>query len=116
RSTSATHSCPESDDVIPAYAAFHNPSNHPIIVFRKSAVLAAGGYQDMPLMEDYWLFVRMIADGARVGNVGEPLVAYRVGEELFERRGGLRTVRSDLRFQRGTHALGITTRDRKSVV
>src|SRR5699024_826349 len=67
--TSATRSRPETGEEIRAYAAFHNPFNHPSIVFRKSAVLAAGGYQDMPLMEDYWLFVRMIADGARVGNV-----------------------------------------------
>lgn len=106
----STRSRPETAEEIRTYAAFHNPFNHPSIVFRKSAVRAVGGYQDMPLMEDYWLFVRMIADGARVGNVAEPLVAYRVGEALFERRGGLRALRSDLRFQRGTHALGITTR------
>jgi len=110
QSLTATRSRPESAEEIRSYAAFHNPFNHPSIVFRKSAVHAAGGYQDMPLMEDYWLFVRMIANGARAGNMAEALVAYRVGEELFERRGGLRALRSDLRFQRGTHALGITTR------
>jgi len=106
----AARSRPETPKEIRAYAAFHNPFNHPSIVFRKSAVLSAGGYQNMPLMEDYWLFVRMIANGARVGNLSEALVAYRVGEQLFERRGGLRALRSDLRFQRRTHALGITTR------
>ena len=30
-------------------------------------------------MEDYWLFARMIAAGARVENLPEPLVKYRVG-------------------------------------
>ena len=35
-----------------------------------SAVLAAGGYGDLPLMEDYALFARMLADGARRGQRG----------------------------------------------
>ena len=53
-----------------------------------SAVLAAGGYGDLPLMEDYALFARMLAGGARAVNVAEPLVFYRVGAKAFKRRGG----------------------------
>lgn len=92
------------------YAAFHNPFNHPSVVLRREAVRAAGGYEDLPFMEDYWLFVRMIMDGAAVANLPEALVGYRVGAELFDRRGGAAAMRSDWRFQRRAHALGLTTR------
>lgn len=82
------------------YSRLHDPFNHPTVVYRRSAVMAAGGYGDLPLMEDYWLFVRMIANGARVANTAEPLVYYRVGDGAYERRGGRALLRSELRLQR----------------
>ncbi|WP_242613939.1 glycosyltransferase [Actinomadura roseirufa] len=92
---------PPSDPVdIARYSRLHDPFNHPTVVYRRSAVIAAGGYGDLPLMEDYWLFVRMIAAGARMVNVAEPLVYYRVGDGAYERRGGRDLLRSELRLQR----------------
>ncbi len=92
---------PPSDPAdIARYSRLHDPFNHPTVVYRRSAVVAAGGYGDLPLMEDYWLFVRMIANGARMINVAEPLVYYRVGDGAFERRGGRVLLRSELRLQR----------------
>ncbi|MFD0691537.1 glycosyltransferase [Actinomadura fibrosa] len=85
---------------IARYSRLHDPFNHPTVVYRRSAVIAAGGYGDLPLMEDYWLFVRMIAGGARIANVAEPLVYYRVGDGAYERRGGRDLLRSELRLQR----------------
>ncbi|NDU77706.1 glycosyltransferase [Actinomadura sp. DSM 109109] len=92
---------PPSDPAdIARYSRLHDPFNHPTVVYRRSAVVAAGGYGDLPLMEDYWLFVRMIAGGARMVNVAEPLVYYRVGAGAYERRGGRDLLRSELRLQR----------------
>jgi hypothetical protein len=85
---------------IQRYARMHDPFNHPTVVYRRSAVLAAGGYGDLPLMEDYALFARMLAGGARAVNVAEPLVFYRVGAQAFKRRGGAALFRSELRLQR----------------
>ena len=34
-----------------------------VVMFRKSAVLAAGGYQHFPLFEDYYLWIRMLMNG-----------------------------------------------------
>lgn len=99
----------EPDDIV-RFARFHDPFNHPTVVYRRSAVLAAGGYQDFPLMEDYWLFARMIAAGAGVVNVADPLVCYRVGEGAYARRGGLALLRSELRLQRRFRQYGFTTR------
>ncbi|MCB7137168.1 glycosyltransferase [Cellulosimicrobium marinum] len=88
---------------------FQSPFNHPSVVYRRSAVRAAGGYEDLPLMEDYWLFARMIAAGARALNVAEPLVLYRVGAGSYSRRGGTRLLRSELELQRRLRRLGFTT-------
>ena len=91
------------------YARMHDPFNHPTVVYRRQAVLAAGGYGDLPLMEDYALFARMLAGGARAVNVAEPLVFYRVGAEAFRRRGGARLLRSELRLQREFLRSGFTS-------
>jgi glycosyltransferase involved in cell wall biosynthesis len=94
---------------IQAYARMHDPFNHPTVVYRRSAVLAAGGYGDLPLMEDYALFARMLAGGARAVNVPDPLVWYRVGAKAFKRRGGQALLRSELRLQTEFRRLGFTT-------
>ena len=94
---------------IQRYARMHDPFNHPTVVYRRDAVLAAGGYGDLPLMEDYALFARMLASGARAVNVAEPLVFYRVGATAFKRRGGTELLRSELRLQREFLARGFTS-------
>ena len=89
---------------------FRDPFNHPTVVYRRSAVQAAGGYTDMALMEDYLLFARMVDAGARPANLAEPLVCYRVGAGAYARRGGRDLLRSELAVQRRFRELGITTR------
>jgi len=100
---------PLEDAEIRSWARFHQPFNHPTVVYRKSAVAAVGGYQDLPLLEDYWLFARMIAAGARLANVREPLVKYRVGAGAYHRRGGLALLRSEITLQQQLRALGFTS-------
>ena len=91
---------PTDPGQIRRYARMHDPFNHPTVVYRRAAVLAAGGYGDLPLMEDYALFARMLQAGARAVNVAEPLVYYRVGTKAFKRRGGTGLLQSELRLQR----------------
>jgi hypothetical protein len=92
------------------FSRIHDPFNHPTVMYRRSSVVAAGGYGDLPLMEDYWLFARMLDNGARAINVPDPLVYYRVGPEAFKRRGGQTLLRSELRLQRTFRDEGFTTR------
>src|SRR6266576_1002970 len=101
---------PTGAEKIARYARMHDPFNHPTVVYRRRAVLAAGGYGDLPLMEDYWLFARMIANGAIMVNLTEPLVYYRVGDGAYERRGGMALLRAELRLQRELLRGGFTTR------
>ena len=71
------------------YARMQSPVHHPSVVFRKSAVLAAGGYpEDAGRFEDYLLWERMMLNHAQFLNMPEPLVLYRTNQEAYERRGG----------------------------
>ncbi len=101
---------PTDPDEIRRVIRFRDPFNHPTVVYRRSAVVAAGGYSDMALMEDYLLFTRMVEGGARPANLAEPLVCYRVGAGAYARRGGRQLLRSELALQRRFRDLGITTR------
>lgn len=91
---------PLEHDEIVRYLPHHSPFHHPTVVMRRSVALAVGGYRDLPLLEDYWLWERMMLGGARMANRPEVLVDYRVDEELFARRGGWRLFSSDLQLQR----------------
>lgn len=95
---------------IARYARFHDPFSHPTVMYRRSAVERAGGYQPLGLMEDYWLFARMIDAGASVENLAEPLVMYRVGAGAYARRGGKAQWRSELQLQRALRRIRFTSR------
>ncbi len=92
-------------------ARFAVPFNHPTVVYRRDLVLAVGGYTDFARMEDYLLWAKLILAGARVANVAEPLVRYRVGAGAYARRGGLEQLRTELDVQRRFRRLGFTTRN-----
>lgn len=104
-----TRTLPTTASEIAEMARFRDPFNHPSVVYRRSAVAAAGGYEHLDKMEDYWLFARMVAAGARVANLAEPLVLYRVGAGAYGRRGGSGMLASELRLQWRFLRSGFTT-------
>lgn len=91
---------PTTHEEIVRYLPRHSPFHHPTVVMRREVALAVGGYRDLPLLEDYWLWERMMLGGARMANDPAVLVDYRVDEALFARRGGWRLFTSDLQLQR----------------
>lgn len=101
---------PVGPEEISRYARFHDPFNHPTVVYTKTAVERAGGYQPLGMMEDYWLFARMLAAGVRATNSPDPLVRYRVSSGAYKRRGGIRLLKSEWMLQRAFVASGFTTR------
>ncbi|CAG7617135.1 glycosyltransferase [Leucobacter soli] len=100
---------PVGAERIRAHARTHNPFNHPTMMYRAAAVEGVGGYQRFGKMEDYWLGVRMIAGGARVENIAEPLLRYRVGAGAFARRGGWTEARTEWRLQGELRRMGFVT-------
>lgn len=79
---------PEKQKDILVFARKRNPFNHPCVMYKKTAVEEAGGYQDFYLLEDYYLWIRMLQKGFVCYNLQEPLLWMRAGSELYKRRGG----------------------------
>lgn len=79
---------PERQEEIIAFAKNRNPFNHPSVMYKKSAVEAVEGYKDFYLLEDYYLWVRMLSKGFAGYNIQEPLLKMRSGSALYTRRGG----------------------------
>ena len=86
---------PETSAEIVQFAKKRNPFNHPAVMYRKSAVEAAGGYKDFYLLEDYFLWVRMILRGSKGYNIQEPVLWMRAGSDLYKRRSGWKYVGSE---------------------
>lgn len=85
---------PEHQNDIIDFAKKRNPFNHPCIMYKKSDVEAAGGYQDFYLLEDYYLWIRMLQQGFIGYNLQEPLLWMRAGSDMYKRRGGWKYVQS----------------------
>lgn len=91
---------PEQHNDIVIYAQSRNPINHPVVMFRKKAVLEAGAYQHFPLFEDYYLWIRMLKNGAKFYNIQESLLYFRTSPDMFKRRGGWKYAIDELHFQK----------------
>lgn len=91
---------PETQEEILEYAKGRNPFNHPCVMLKKEAVLAAGNYQDFSDFEDYHLWIRMLEQGARGYNLQKVLLYMRIGNGMYERRGGFLYVKSIVHFQK----------------
>ena len=79
---------PETNEEILSFAKKRNPFNHPCVMYKKSAVDAVGSYQDFYLLEDYYLWIRMLAAGYQGYNIQEPLLHMRAGSGMYKRRSG----------------------------
>lgn len=79
---------PEKPDEILNFAKMRNPFNHPCVMFKKSAVEGCNSYQDFYLLEDYYLWIRMLMNGYKGYNIQEPILHMRAGSEIYLRRGG----------------------------
>lgn len=92
---------PETDAEIREYIRKRCPMNHVTVMVRKDRILEAGGYRDDYYQnEDYDLWIRLAAAGGKFGNLACDLVNVRVGEEMYQRRGGLRYFRSEAGLQK----------------
>ena len=77
---------PTTSEAIYEYAKRRSAFNHPAVMYRKSAVLAEGGYSDLKRNQDVDLFGRMLFKGYKAENIDEALLWFRSSEELAIRR------------------------------
>jgi len=90
-----------------SYFNRRNPINHMTVMFRKSSILAVGGYKDLCFMEDYYLWLRLHANDFKLVNLDETLVLARVGNGMLERRRGFIYFKSELKMLSKIIKLGV---------
>ena len=74
-------------------AKSRTPMNHMSVMYLKSAVMAVGGYsEDFGKLEDYKLWVDLIAAGYELANINDVIVNARVGKGFIERRSNKREI------------------------
>ncbi len=94
-----TRIVPEYDEEIKDYLKARCPMNLVTVMLKKSDVMKVGGYIDWYCEEDYYLWVRLALAGYKFYNIQENLVDVRVGEEMYQRRGGWRYFKSEAKLQ-----------------
>ena len=96
----STKKIPEYHEEIVRFARERDPVNHPVVMFKKQSVLDAGGYFHLSLIEDYYLWVRMILNGAKFYNIQESLLLFRSSLAMFRRRGGYKYAMNEFRLEK----------------
>ena len=95
-----TRMVPENDADIKEYLRSRCPMNLVTVMLKKSDVMKVGGYQDWYCEEDYYLWIRLTLAGYKFYNIQDNLVNVRVGEEMYQRRGGKKYFDSEVRLQK----------------
>jgi amylovoran biosynthesis glycosyltransferase AmsE len=68
------------------FMKFRTPFSHPVVMFRKKAILAVGGYPYI-FPEDYILWVKLFLAGYQFHNLPDVLLKMRTGDSMLARRG-----------------------------
>jgi glycosyltransferase involved in cell wall biosynthesis len=76
------------------------PMNLVTVMFKKQSVNKVGGFIDWYCEEDYYLWLRMALVNMKFANVSDILVNVRVGKEMYQRRGGWKYYKSEVKFQK----------------
>ena len=77
---------PETQKKIYKFSKRRSPFNHPSVAFLKSKVLKVGSYEDLPLKEDWMLWIKMLQSNCSCINTQEPLVLMRENQSTIKRR------------------------------
>lgn len=91
---------PEADRNIKKLMKKRCPMNQVTVMLSRNAVSEVGGYLNWYCNEDYYLWIRMALAGKKFGNIPEILVNVRVGEEMYQRRGGWKYFKSEAGIQK----------------
>lgn len=102
----ASRVVPTSYQEILRFSRRRSPFNHPTVMFRKSAVIKAGGYAAYGRKEDLDLFVRMLQQGTLAVNLKKSYLLYRTSKENLHRRKSWQNCKEYIRIMYGFHKKG----------
>ena len=98
--SSGSRHVPEEHDALVKYAQKQSPFNNMTIAYKKEHILNVGGYQHHLWMEDYNLFLRLIAANYKLHNLNDILVYARVDNGMHGRRKGLAYIKSEFQLMK----------------
>lgn len=98
---------PSTNEEIIKYSRRRNPFSHSVVMFRKNKVLEVGNYRTYYYLEDYDLWSRMIMNNCYCENINEYLSYVRVSKDLYKRRGGIKYLKSILKFKKELYGQGL---------
>ena len=85
---------PIGTEAIKRYSLYRSPFNHMTVAYKKKVAIEAGGYKAY-LLEDYNLWLRIIAKGYKVENINDILVYARIGNNMIARRRGVNYIKGE---------------------
>ncbi len=77
---------PITNEEIYKFAKKRDPFNHPTVMYRKSAVVAAGCYSDYRKNQDTDLWIKMLSNGVVCMNLSESVFRFRFDEGTYKKR------------------------------
>lgn len=69
---------PEAEPLIQKILPYGSTIIHPTVLMRKTAVQQVGGYRLLPTAEDYDLWLRLLANGFKIGSINRRVLNYRL--------------------------------------
>ncbi|MFR3121457.1 MAG: glycosyltransferase [Proteus mirabilis] len=108
--TTGTRKVPSEYNDIKKYALFKCPLNHMTVMFRKKIVQDVGSYIHHHYMEDYNLWLRILASNHKILNVEQSLVYARVNKNTLLRRRGLSYIKSEYKLAKLKKSLKLQKR------
>ncbi len=79
--------CPANHKDIVEMGKKRNPMNHVTVCIKREALNKCGNYETLLLLEDYYLWLKMIVSGCTLHNINESLVYVRIGNGFHSKRG-----------------------------
>ncbi len=108
--TVSVRKLPLTHEELITFARTRSPVSHAAAIFRKSAVLAVGGYPPFKKAQDHALWSVMLLNGYKFANVDAVLYAVPVNGDFFKKRGFSHLVHelAIIRYQRKIGFIGFS--------
>ncbi len=78
--------CPKTHTEIMSMGKKRSPMNHVSVCIKTSALIESGNYEGVLLLEDYYLWMKMVSQGYRLENMEDVLVYARADDGFEQRR------------------------------
>lgn len=100
---------PVEYEKIRIFAKKRCPLNHMSVIYKKTAIIEAGGYSDLSNSQDYHLWGRMLASGYKIDNMPDILIYARTNSSFQNRRGGWKFIKIEYKIFSDFYKIGFLT-------